>query len=244
MKIKNLTPILLALALTACGSNSTESKKEEPKEETKVEETTEKENPKEVEAEKSEKKQKEEASTEAETLEEDDDFYNPNNIGKTIKASELGDVTIVKAGRDIENSYKFGDLNFSIYGAALANIKNINQELKDYWKADEVNVIMIAGRISNNSDKPITLYSTQDKIATDTREQLDPDLFLSQGAGEILGNVDQKTANIYYPESNLEDINEFTFYLSPAYNEESETLGKAHQIKITFDENGKLKSIN
>lgn len=243
MQIKKFTPLLVALALTACGGE-TATTTEEPADtsaETKVEETETAEDT----AEEPEKEEQAdgEAASEAQELEEDDDFYNPNNIGKTIKDPELGDITIVKAGRDIENSYKVGDLDFSIYGAALAKIKTNNQELKDYWKSEEVDVIMLATRISNSSDKTITLYSTQDKIVTDTREQLDPDLVLSQGAGEILGNVDEKSANIYYPESNLEDISEFTFYLSPGYNEDFGTIGEEHQIKITFDENGKLTSI-
>lgn len=242
MQIKKFTPLLVALALTAC-SGDTATTTEEPADisaETKVEETEQKVTTEEPE---NEEQPIEEVTNEAEDLEEDDDFYNPNNIGKTIKDPELGDITVVKAGRDIENSYKVGDLDFSIYGAALAKIKTNNQELKDYWKSEEVDVIMLATRISNNSDKTITLYSTQDKIVTDTREQLEPDLLLSQGAGEILGNVDDKSANIYYPESDLEDINEFTFYLSPGYNEDFGTIGEEHQIKITFDESGKLKSI-
>ena len=37
MQIKKLTPLILALALTACGGETT-SKTEEPKEETKIEE--------------------------------------------------------------------------------------------------------------------------------------------------------------------------------------------------------------
>lgn len=243
MQIKKFTPLLVALALTACGGDTATT--EEPADtsaETQVEETEKEQKVTAADPEK-EEKPNEEVTSEAEDLEEDDDFYNPNNIGKTIKDPELGDITIVKAGRDIENSYKVGDLDFSIYGAALAKIKTNNQELKDYWQSEEVDVIMLATRISNNSDKTITLYSTQDKIVTDTREQLEPDLLLSQGAGEILGNVDDKSANIYYPESNLEDISEFTFYLSPGYNEDFGTIGEEHQIKITFDENGKLTSI-
>lgn len=243
MQIKKFTPLLVALALTACGGDTATT--EEPADtsaETQVEETEKEQKVTAADPEK-EEKPNEEVTSEAEDLEEDDDFYNPNNIGKTIKDPELGDITIVKAGRDIENSYKVGDLDFSIYGAALVKIKTNNQELKDYWQSEEVDVIMLATRISNNSDKTITLYSTQDKIVTDTREQLEPDLLLSQGAGEILGNVDDKSANIYYPESNLEDISEFTFYLSPGYNEDFGTIGEEHQIKITFDENGKLTSI-
>lgn len=243
MQIKKITPLIVALALTACGGDTATT--EEPADtsaETQVEETEKEQKVTAADPEK-EDKPNEEVTSEAEDLEEDDDFYNPNNIGKTIKDPELGDITIVKAGRDIENSYKVGDLDFSIYGAALAKIKTNNQELKDYWQSEEVDVIMLATRISNNSDKTITLYSTQDKIVTDTREQLEPDLLLSQGAGEILGNVDDKSANIYYPESNLEDISEFTFYLSPGYNEDFGTIGEEHQIKITFDENGKLTSI-
>lgn len=230
MKIKNLTPLLLALALTACGSTNTESKKEEPKEETKVEETTEEET--------TEEKPTEEVKSDV----ENGDFYNSYNIGKKVKADGFGEVEVVKAGGDIDNLYKVGDLDFSITAVALVHVKPNTEQGRDYW-GDEKDMIFIGYKVTNNSDQQLNLYPTQRKIVTNTQEQLSPDIFASNGDGEYLGNVKEEGFIVYYPESDLKDINEITYYLEKACDKDFNPIGEDHQIKITFDENGKLKSI-
>ena len=86
MQIRKLTPLILALALTACGGETT-SKTEEPKEETKVEEQEKapEETKEKAGSEETEESSEEETKAETEALEEDDDLYNPDNIGKTIE---------------------------------------------------------------------------------------------------------------------------------------------------------------
>lgn len=245
MQIKKITPLIVVLALTACGGEST-PKAEEPKEETKVEEPVPEENKKESKnAETTSEKTEttpQETDEEVKVAENDDNFYNPDNIGETIDIDNFGEVEIVKAGRGIENQYKVGDLDFSIYGAALVHVKPNTEELKEYW-GEETDLILIAYDVVNNSDQQLNLYPTQRKIVTNTQEQLDPDIFVSDGDGELLGNVKSKGGIVYYPESNLDDINEITYYLEKAYDKDFNPVGEDHQIKITFDENGKLTSI-
>lgn len=238
MQIKKLTPLILALALTACGGETT-TKTEEPKEETKVEEQ---EKAPEETKEETEESSEEEAKAETEALEEDDDLYNPDNIGKTIEIEDFGEVEVVKAGRGIENQYQVGDLDFSIYGAALVHVKPNTEELKEYL-GEETDMILISYDVVNNSDQQLNLYPTQRRIVTNTQEQLEPDIFVSDGDGELLGNVKSQGNIVYYPESNLDDINEITYYLEKAFDKDLNEVGEDHQIKITFDESGKLQSI-
>jgi len=246
MKSKLLALVLAtSFVLTACGGEST-PKAEEPKEETKVEDKAPEENKKESKEKETTSKETDttskETEEEIEVAENDDNFYNPDNIGKTLNVDNFGEVEIVKAGRGIENQYKVGDLDFSIYGAALVHVKPNTKELKEYW-GEETDLILIAYDVVNNSDQQLNLYPTQRKIVTNTQEQLEPDIFVSEGDGELLGNVKSKGGIVYYPESNLDDINEITYYLEKAYDKDFNTVGEDHQIKITFDENGKLKSI-
>lgn len=142
MKIKNLTPILLALALTACGSDSTESKKEEPKEETKVEETT------------------KEETTEEETTEEE-----PAEEAKSEESESSEDFEIVEIAQDetspmvkingkIKNNsgkdLSYLQIEIPIYdadgaklGTALANINDLKKD--EVWKFEAISGVTEKG---------------------------------------------------------------------------------------------------
>lgn len=241
MQIKKLTPLILALALTACGGETT-TKTEEPKEETKVEEQAPEETKEEAESEETEESSEEEAKAETEALEEDDDLYNPDNIGKTIEDPDVGKTEVIKVGKGVENTIKVKDIEFSINSVLLAHITSENEEVKALW-GDETDLIAINFDITNNSDIEYTFYPEQSTITTDTKEQLEPDFLISEGPGQMKPNTEVSGSAIYYPEKGLKDINEITFYLKNPYKDASDGVGEETPIKITFDENGKLQSI-
>lgn len=227
---------LLALALatsfvlTACGGE-TAPKTEEPKEETKIEESA-----------TEESTNQEEPKEETKSAEEDDDLYNPENIGKTIEDPSIGKADIIKAGKDVENNFKIKDIDFSINSALLAHVKPEDEEVKALW-GDETDIIVINFDIANNSDAEYTFYPEQSTITTNTKEQLDPDLLLSDGPGQIKPNTEVSGSVFYYPEKGLNEINEITFYLKSPYKDITDGVDEETPIKLTFDENGKLISV-
>lgn len=232
MKIKNLTPILVALALTACGSNSTESKKEEPKEETKVEETTEKELANE---------EPKEENKESEKIKEDiqeennEDIY--SYVGKTYK-NDGNSVDVIKASR-VDQTFKIGPLNLTVYGVMTGRMTEFNKELKNYYDTeDPVDVVTISYSVENTEDKKITFYVGQSSITTDTKEQIDPDLFAGQeGGGEMLGQVEKDGVNLYYPKD-VKNIKEITWHVADVRDEDFSTISEGIKIKFTFNDKG------
>lgn len=233
MKNKTLALVLAtSFILTACGGET--STKEEVKEEPAVVE--------EVETTEEETTEEAESTAEETTSAEDDDLYNPGNIGKTIEDPSIGKADIIKAGKDVENNFKIKDIDFSINSALLAHVKPEDEEVKALW-GDEADIIVINFDIANNSDTEYTFYPEQSTITTNTKEQLDPDLLLSDGPGQIKPNTEVSGSVFYYPEKGLNEINEITFYLKSPYKDITDGVDEETPIKLAFDENGKLISV-
>lgn len=137
MKIKNLTPILLALALTACGSDSTESKKEEPKEDTKVEETTKEETTEEGPTEEA-KSEESESSEDFEIVEIAQDETSPMvKINGKIKNNSGKDLSYLQIEIPIY------DADGAKLGTALANINDLKKD--EVWKFEAISGVTEKG---------------------------------------------------------------------------------------------------
>lgn len=221
---KIIALMALALTLTACGGDQ---KPKESKEEVKQEEVAKEET-------KVETKEAEEVKEEVQK-ENEDDIY--SYAGKTYK-NEGNTIEIIKAGR-VDQTYKIGPVNLTIYGVLTGRMTEFNDELKAYYDTDQpVDVITIGYSVENTEDKNIQFYVGQSPITTDTKEQIDPDLFAGQeGGGEMLGKVEKEGVNLYYPK-NAKDVKEITWHVADASDENFANIAEGIKIKFTFNDKG------
>lgn len=215
----------LALTLTACGGDQ---KPKESKEEVKQEEVAKEESKEEI------KEETEEDKEEVQDANEDDVY---SYAGKTYKDGG-NSIDIIKAGR-VDQTYKIGPVNLTIYGVLTGRMTEFSEELKAYYDTDQpVDVITIGYSVENTEDKNIQFYIGQSPITTDTKEQIDPDLFAGQeGGGEMLGKVEKEGVNLYYPK-NAEDVKEITWHVADASDENFANVAEGIKIKFTFNEKG------
>lgn len=226
---KLIALMALALTLTACGGDQ---KPKETKEEVKQEEAAKEETKEET---------KEESKEEAEEVKEDiqeaneDDIY--SYVGKTFKNNGNA-IEIIKAGR-VDQTYKVGPLNLTVYGVLTGRFTEFDEELKAYYETNEpIDVAMIFYSVENTEDKNIHFFVGQSSITTDTKEQIEPDIFAGQeGGGEMLGQVEKEGVNLYYP-NNAEDIKEITWHVADASDDNFANIAEGIKIKFSFNEKG------
>jgi len=219
----------LALTLTACGGDQ---KPKEAKEEVKQEEVV-KEETKEA-AKEENKEEAEEVKEDIQGIDEDDIL---TYVGKTYKTDGYN-IDVIKAGR-VDQTYKLGPVNLTVYGILSGRMKDFDEELKTYYDTDEpVDTVMIVYSVENTEDKKITFYVGQSPVTTDTKEQIDPDLFAGlEGGGEMLGQVEKDGASIYYPKD-AETINEVTWHVADVHDENFSSIADGIKLKFTFNEKG------
>lgn len=219
----------LALTLTACGGDQ---KPKETKEETKQEDVAKQENKEET---------KEEPKEDTEEVKEDVKEENEEDIysyaGKTYK-NDGNSIDVIKAGR-VDQTYKIGPLNLTVYGVMTGRMTEFNEGLKAYYDTDQpIDVVTIGYSVENTEDKNIHFYVGQSSITTDTKEQIEPDIFVGQeGGGEMLGKVEKDGANIYYPKD-AESIKEITWHVANASDENFANIAKGIKIKFSFNDKG------
>lgn len=223
---KLIALMALALTLTACGGYQ---KPKETKDEVKQEEVAKEESKEEIKEE-----VKEETEEVVQEANEDDIF---SYVGKTFD-NDVNKIDVLKAGR-IDETYNLGPVNLTVYGIISGRMKDFDEESKAYYDTDEpVDTVMIVYSVENTEDKKITFYVGQSPITTDTKEQIDPDLFAGiEGGGDMLGKVEKEGVNIYYPKD-AESIKEITWHINSVNDENFSTIAEGIKIKFTFNEKG------
>ncbi|MDU1315611.1 hypothetical protein [Anaerococcus hydrogenalis] len=233
----NKKAIILALSiimLTGCGkktedTNSTKSNKTSVESSEKVKDDN------------KSNTNKEKENKEAEKI-DDDSFVNPKNIGKTIGNDQL-DYEIKKAGVK-ENEYTTGPFKVKITGVSAGIMTPKSEEMKSFLQDREnTQVIILFATVENTEDKKANLYLNQSLITTDTQEQLEPDLLLSEGSGEFLSAVKQDMTMVYYPQTDVEKTKEIVLHVEAPSDENFETIGDELNITITFNDKGEFESI-
>lgn len=234
MNKKALILALSIIMLTGCG-NKTDDAKTAESNKTSVE-ITEK-----VKDDNKSNTKKEEKNKEAEKV-DDDSFANPKNIGKTVGNDQL-DYEIKKAGVK-DNEFTTGPFKINITGVSAGIMTPKTEEMKSYLQDKEnTQAIILYATVENTEDKKANLYLNQSQITTDTQEQLEPDLLLSEGNGEFLSAVKQDMTMVYYPQTDIEKTKEIVLYVDAPSDENYETIGEALEITITFDDKGNVESI-
>ncbi|WP_404407655.1 hypothetical protein [Jeotgalibacillus malaysiensis] len=130
-----------------------------------------------------------------------------------------------------------GPIDYIIPGVALAEI-----EIKDEYVASTVNkevgdvlqAVFIGGYFENTSDEEVTLFFPTAKLVTDTKEQLDPNMMISETFDpKFLGNVVQEGTNAYIlNNSKVEDLKSLQLNILAPRIGFSEIIGDDLSIEI------------
>lgn len=202
------------LLLTACGGNEDSSSTSSNEEET-VQETTQTET-----VETTDDKNEEKAD---ENVEENDQI----KVVYTYKNKELGIVG------------ETGPIKYEIPAVQLSEITPKTEEAANLFETtvgEKVYAITIDMNGENTSEEDISFYLGQATIITNTKEQLDPDMFLSEHIeGDYLGQVRHEGHNVYIlKNSTVEDLKTIEVRVDAPINSNFDTVGQdiKHVIEV------------
>lgn len=233
--MKKLLALLMAgmLVLSACGSTETETEEATPAAETETgsteTETAEETNEPEVAEEESEKVVEEEKE---EVVEESAD--SESSVGKTAE-EEFGTTTVVKEKKGITDLvYEDDNIKLEITDVQISKL-DISDDYLEFFqtKSNEATSVVVAVNVENKSDSTISIYPDQMTIVTDTKEQKEADMFLSDHiGGDFIGKV-QKSGNVVFIlDSNAEEISHVKLVAPDASDENFETVSENIQFEL------------
>ena len=150
----------------------------------------------------------------------------------TVEESEIGKMTTLYQNKELNKTFETGSIK-----GTLAKIRYATLEPSEDYKAmfnDEsvVTLITIEASNENTVDETISFYLDQATLTTDTGQQVDAEIFLSDNlGGDFLGKV-KKEGNIQWILKHDEHIKTLTLHASAPHNENFDSIGEDLKIEI------------
>lgn len=123
-----------------------------------------------------------------------------------------------------------GPLNYSIDAIQLKEIEVKTEDAANMFevsKGDTVHAITLEMTGENTSDEDMNFYLGQATVITNTKEQLEPDILLSENIeGEYLGKVKHEGYNVYIlKNSTVQDLKTIEVRVSAPTNSNFDSIG-------------------
>jgi hypothetical protein len=152
--------------------------------------------------------------------------------GPEVKESEIGKLTIFNKNEEVEAIKESGPFVVKVNKVQVAKLEVSDDYKSMFDDKDIVAVVTLEVEVENKSTETNSIYPDQGTIVTDTKEQKEANIFLSDDVGgEYIGEVVKKGNVIFVLDSAAEEITGFKYIISKPIDSNWDALGE----DITFD---------
>ncbi|MBB6450986.1 hypothetical protein HNR44_002976 [Geomicrobium halophilum] len=157
-----------------------------------------------------------------------------HEVGETV-SDENGEQTLVSLADDV-GTFETGPIILEIEKANGVSAV-FEGEAAALLDQDEAEYIQVDMNVENTSEDDIMFYASQATLITDTGEQLDPDMFLSDHMdGEYFGEVSKSGSSYYFLEnSTADEVQSIELRYSAPTDEDFMDVGDELQIEIDLE---------
>lgn len=149
-----------------------------------------------------------------------------------VEDTEMGRIEIIAKNKEITDTYESGPMKLTVNALQISKLNPSDNYKEMFDGKDELTVITMAVDVENTSEDTISFYPDQSTIVTDTKEQKEASLILSDElGGDFIGNVKKSGNIIYILDSKAEEVHSLKFVIEGASNSNFETVGN----KIEFN---------
>lgn len=166
------------------------------------------------------------AEEETETVNEDD------AVGR-VEESEMGKRTIVRSMKEMNEVQESGPFEVTITDIQVSDFEPSEDYKSMFEDKDKLSIVTIAVEIENKSTDTNAIYPDQGIVTTNTKEQKDVDLLLSDSVGgDYIGEVIKTGTIIALLDSPAEEIETIKYVISAPFSADTfENIGE----KIIFE---------
>ncbi|WP_156111489.1 hypothetical protein [Exiguobacterium sp. ZOR0005] len=138
-----------------------------------------------------------------------------------VEEDEVGRSQIYMKNRELGIRETMGSIVFEI-----DKVQTVRLEVRPDYRflfddKEEVTIVSFNVIVENTTDETVTFYPDQARLVTNTGEQVDADLFISEDVGgEFLGKVKKEGGVLFYVDSMPEELTEVRFIVEGPYDEQ------------------------
>lgn len=156
-----------------------------------------------------------------------------SSVGK-VDESEVARKEIIKEKKNINDVIESGPIRLTITDIQISKVNPKPNYKSIFNDKDEVTSVVVAVEVENTSDETVSFYPDQGTVVTNTKEQKEAEIFLSdEVGGDFIGKVIKKGNIIFLLDSKADEINNVKFVLGHPSNENFESIGE--DITLSYD---------
>ena len=159
--------------------------------------------------------------------------------GEIVEENGMRKVPVI-TDKALNRTGETGPFKYSIDAIQVSRLTATTDdaaELLGIEKDKEATLVAISASVENTSADTNYFYFDQATLTTNTKEQVDPDAFLSDYIdGEYLGNVVHSGTVLYIlKNTSADDLSTITFHVDAPHNEDFDSIGDDVKIELNFE---------
>ncbi|MDE0564757.1 DUF4352 domain-containing protein [Exiguobacterium sp. B2(2022)] len=181
----------------------------------------------------------EEATSSSEGSESSKDEDTSEGIGGSeefeVEENELGISQIYMKNRNLGIEEKIGPIIFQIDKVQTLRLQVASDFRFMFDEKKEVTIVSFNVIVENTSDDTVSFHPNQARLVTNTGEQVDADLIISEDVGgEFLGKVKKEGGVLFHVDSMPAELTEVRFVVEGPYNDQFNTIAE-DRYEYTID---------
>lgn len=161
-----------------------------------------------------------------------------SKTGEVVEEGGIKKVPVI-TDKKLNKTGKTGTLKYNLKAIQISKFTATSDDMAsslEIEKNKEITLVAIDAEIENTSDKTVNFYFDQGKLTTNTKEQVEADVFLSDHIdGEYLGKVSHNgTLMFLLKKTKADDIKKINFFVDAPSDENFNSVGNDVKIELAF----------
>lgn len=170
---------------------------------------------------------------------EENQEVDESTVGEVVEENGMRKVPVI-TDKELNRSGETGPFKYSINAIQVSKLTattDDSAQMLGIEKDKEVTLIVIDVSVENTSQDKNYFYIDQATLTTNTKEQVEADMMLSDYIdAEFIGNV-VHSGTLYYilQNSSADDISQINLHIDAPHNEGFENIGDEVKIELNFE---------
>ena len=161
-----------------------------------------------------------------------------SKTGEVVEKDGLKKVPVI-TGKKLNKKGKTGPIKYNVKAIQVSKLTATTDDMAQALgieKGKEAGLVAMDVEVENTSDDTINFYFDQGKLTTNTKEQVESDIILSDHIdGEYLGKVTHKGTLMFILKNGKADkVNDLKLFVDAPSDKDFNTVGDEVKIELKF----------
>lgn len=174
------------------------------------------------------------SSAEESSVVEESESSEESETEGEVSESEFGTMTTLAQVKDLNETQESGPFSITVEAIQKSQLQP-TEDYVEFFGGEDLAVISIQLSVDHTSDDTNAIYPDQGIIVTDTKKQVEADMFISDSVGgDFIGQVIKDGTIQFIFDGNAEDINSFQYIVGSGTDSDWNSFGEDLTFNFEF----------